>query len=241
MYQARMFFSSLHSICLPTSSSPISKHSRIASIEDMRHHGAYFCFENLSNNVVFLIKVRVQLITLIPTGVWVFEINCYFILRLRILIQKWNARNSVAAWCEFMRKKGSNPNYDPNLGSWKWGCSRVCWGFFFWIFTALTTYFVFYCRLQYLSLLQDVSRWVQDHHSCALPYHISHAYPMFDHVINVSILWWMQVLQQGITWLSIFTVIKMVECVCRSVFASRSIPIVAYAQLMLCSCNMECL
>lgn len=147
MYQARMFFSSLHSICLPTSSSPISKHSRIASIEDMRHHGAYFCFENLSNNVVFLIKVRVQLITLIPTGVWVFEINCYFILRLRILTQKWNARNSVAAWCEFMRKKGSNPNYDPNLGSWKWGCSRVCWVFFFLQLWLLTLCFTAGCSI----------------------------------------------------------------------------------------------
>lgn len=104
----------------------------------------------------------------------------------------------------------------------------------FFIFTALTTYFVFYCRLQYLSLLQDVSRWVQDHHSCALPYHISHAYPMFDHVINVSILWWMQVLQRGITWLSIFTVIKMVECACRSVFFLLAGPYQLWPMLSWC-------
>jgi len=61
--------SHLHGVCLPTASSPISKHCGIGSTEHSRNQGAHFSAEYLSHIVIFLPKERVQLVALIPAKV----------------------------------------------------------------------------------------------------------------------------------------------------------------------------
>jgi hypothetical protein len=73
---------------------------------------------NKNSKTLLIIQSNNKKVNLLKIGMWVFEINCNFITRLKILIQKGDARNWVSTIsCDFMRKEGSYPNYDPHLGN----------------------------------------------------------------------------------------------------------------------------
>jgi hypothetical protein len=75
-----------------------------------------------NSKTLLIIHSNNKKVNLLKPGMWVFEINCNFITRLKILIQKVDTRNWVSAisCCDFMRKEGSYLNYDPHLGNWNW-------------------------------------------------------------------------------------------------------------------------